>query len=115
MRVHDRAFERLEAANPLTDTAQFEPTRADALAFLRSIEEETMDDQRLTNHPATPQRLAGRWLIVVIAFVAVFATGAALGFVAGGGESGPVASEPTTTDAPPVEVVVEEPAQTDPQ
>lgn len=113
MRAHERAFAQLEAANPVGDIAQNEPTRADAIAFLRSIEEEPMDTQRLTNSPTTTKRPAGRWLIAVAAFVAVFAAGGVLGFFAGGSEAprATVTSTSTTTGALPVVSVVEEPAQ----
>ena len=60
MSERQRAFERLEAANPLTDTTQYDTTRADAIAFLRSIEKGTMDTQQLTK-PPTPVRPARRW------------------------------------------------------
>lgn len=112
MRTSEPAFERLEAANPLTDTTRYEPARADAIAFLRGIEEEPMDVLRLTTSPKTPQRPAYRRLIAVAAFVAVLATSATVAFIAGGGEStsGANVSTSMTSGAPLADSAVEEPA-----
>lgn len=109
----DRAFERLAAANPLSDTAQFEPTRADAIAFLRGIEEQTLDTRTLTNRPITPPRRTRQWPIAMAAFIAVVAAGATAAVFPGGDDSSPAtnAATATTAVASPVEAGVEEPAE----
>lgn len=113
MSAGTRAFERLEAANPLLDFTQYEPTPADAVEFLRSIEERSMDAQKLSTGPKEAQRPARRWWIAVAAFVAVLAAGATLAFVARGDGSAPATNDstPPTTEAQPAKAAIEEPAE----
>ena len=112
MSAGTRAFERLEAANPLTDTTSYEPTRTDAIEFLRRIEEGTMDTQTATKPPETPRRRGRGWAVAGAAFVAVLAAGAVVVFIARGDDAGPVTNDspPSTTEVRPAEAGIEEPA-----
>ncbi|MDJ0960086.1 MAG: hypothetical protein QNJ88_05470 [Acidimicrobiia bacterium] len=90
MTTRERAYGRLVAINPAVDLDEYAPTTDEAAAFLRSIEEASMDtNTRELLEPTGRSGRRPRWLAGAVAFAAVIIL------------VGAVALWPTTDDVDP--------------